>query len=60
MKSNQIDDALNKANASLISTKGSAVAVRIVATDELMIIAEETCKFVSAAALVVNPEAGHG
>jgi acetate kinase len=56
----QIDDALNNANASLISTKGSAVAVRIVATDEQMIIAEETCKFVSAAALGVSSEAGHG
>jgi len=55
-----IDDALNKANASVISTKESAVAVRIVAIDEQLIIAEETCKFVSAAALVVKPEAGHG
>ena len=55
----QIDDALNKANARLISTDASAVAVRIVATDEQTIIAEETSKFVSAAAHATTSVAAH-
>lgn len=56
----EIDDALNKANASLISTESSTVAVRIVATDEQIIIAEETSTFVSAAAHATKSEAAHG
>ena len=56
----EIDDALNNANASLISTKSSTVVVRIVATDEQIIIAEETSTFVSAAAHATKSEAAHG
>lgn len=56
----EIDDTLNNANAPLISTQASSVAVRIIATDEQVIIAEETSKFVFSADRANDVEATHG
>jgi acetate kinase len=54
----EIDDALNEENARIISTKTSAVTVRIIASDEQTMIAEETSKFISSLDHVQEAEAG--
>jgi acetate kinase len=55
----EIDDALNQKNASIISTKTSAVTVRIIASDEQAMIAEETSKLISSLDQVQQAEAGN-
>ena len=44
----ELDEAENTANAPLISTHASRVAVRVIRTDEELIMAREVCRFLEA------------
>ncbi len=47
----ELDEARNAAGSALISTGASRVAVRVIRTDEELMIAREVCRFLEAASL---------
>lgn len=55
----EIDAALNAQNAAIISTTASGVTVRLIASDEQVMIAEETASFIASLDSGSLAEAGH-